>query len=279
MHRKWCRLVGLMTGVLATGCIPAGDGSPVPGRDALMAEWVQIANSPRNEWDVPRASLLVHEMDATGPDGLLPLFALLSDSAASTQARVLATITLAPVLRPALAETLVALTQPGVDEMGRSCAAQLLGDLSTPESTARLRELMRDASLSVRFTAVYRLLAAGDTEAQDVALQLWAIPELNANQRSSLVQGIPEPAAGRFIGVCKDAVLRSDLDLEARKRAVRLLVRSADPSGTAVLDQCASSDATSELRDLARAGAAALRAPGAEGEGGLGATAAAAGGN
>ena len=74
------------------GSQPGGAAGAAPSGD-FLAQWLEIANQGVQQWDVPRASLLVNQMAQSGPEGLEPMFKLLEDPAGKPEPKVLAKLT------------------------------------------------------------------------------------------------------------------------------------------------------------------------------------------
>ncbi len=241
------------------GSQPGGAAGAAPSGD-FLAQWLEIANQGVQQWDVPRASLLVNQMAQSGPEGLEPMFKLLEDPAGKPEPKVLATMTILPLLRPESVPRLLAMTEPKNEVTTRSCATQMLGMLASPEAEARTRALMKDPVLEVQFAAVYCLLRDGDAEAVSIMPELWKRPELSKNQRDSLISSIPMSAAAMAAAVCREAATDARLLPENRRHAIEILVSQGDAESLAVLEKCAQSDPDAGVRDFAKAGLEAAKA-------------------
>ena len=242
-------LVLILFAALANGCgpVPAPPkDSPEDGlRELHYQQWLSLAQAGPEAWDAPQAAEIAAKMAAAGPNGLEPLLALLEDPAAKSPVQVCAYISLTglagqyPEWFAGIVPRLLTLTQPNQSRTARGCATQLLGEIDTPEAQDRLRQLLSDDSLHVRFTAVYNLLLKGDPEAIQVAALMWKDPALNAHQRTSLVLGIPATHAPELSGICVEAVKDKELAWDVRGRAIEILGRAGGPEALPVLEECA----------------------------------------
>jgi len=272
--RRIERILGLilvLSAVALPGCElvpPPGQNPPETGKapaapansDSNTAKFLEIAARPTKDWDITAASLLATQMARSGPNGLDSLFNLLADPAAKGEAKVLVSIVLTPLVQKTMIPRLTAMTQPGQNLDTRSCATQLLGMLQDPEASKRVRELSRDPELRVQVTAVYCLMRRDDTEAMQLALELWKRPDLNANQRVTLVQEIPVSRAAMMTPICRDAALDTKLSANIRTHAVEVLMRAGTEDVIPILQQCSQTDPEPRLQAFAKAGLDALRA-------------------
>lgn len=266
------RFLVLALGVMAfQGCelvpppapgTPEGEKAPAAAANGNpdMAQFLEIANRSVKEWDITSASLLASKMARSGPNGADPLLDLLADPSVKGETKVLVTMVMVPMVRPPMIPRLIAMTQPGQNISTRSCATQLLGMVENPEAAKRTRELLHDPELRVQFAAVYCLMRDDDPEAIQLAVELWKRPDLELNQRVSLVQVIPLTRAVLMTPICREAALDTKLDPNARVHAVEVLVKAGTEDVMPVLQQCAQSDPEPRLRDFAKAGLDSLQA-------------------
>lgn len=205
------------------------------------------------------AAVMIGERLAAA-DRLDLLFATLGDAAANPKAKLLAVVSLTPLLRPEMTTQLAALTESDRETTTRACAAKLLGFIDDDGARARLRGLMNDAERRVRVTALLMLARAHDAQAVEALPALWADPETTTADRVELVLSLPDETSAKFEGIYKEAAVNHELDPEIRIRSVTALGEIGGPAASAVLERCAAEDPIPAVREMARAAADAIAA-------------------
>ncbi len=253
-----CELVPPPTGNTSDGSKASSAPGNPENAGSELTKFMEIAQRSIKEWDVPTASLLATQMARSGPKGADPLLDQLANPATKSEVKVLITMVMVPLVSPEMVPRLVAMTQPGQNEDTRGCATQLLGMVTIPDAVKRTRELLHDPDLRVQFAAVYCLMRDNDDEAINLAVELWKRPELNLNQRVSLVQVVPVARAAAMTPICREAAVDLKMDANTRVHAMEVLVKAGSEDAIATLKQCAENDPEPRIREYVKAGLASL---------------------
>ena len=219
--------------------------------DDILQAWKELPKAGLENMDTTSAAILAQQLSRTGPNGLKPLIDIIGDPASTPEAKVLAVISLTPLVDSGMAPRLMEMTAPGLDPTTRSCAAHLLGLLESPEITARLRALCDDEEQQVRTAATIVLVMRQDPEILDRIPEIWHSPETTMKQREDLAYMLPESFAATHPELM--GAIATDLDLAsgARQRALMFLGRFGTKSDILTLQTCATTDPDPALRALA----------------------------
>ncbi len=240
------------------GCRPDVQPPAASSPEEKHRQWLALADVPVENLDYSAAVMLGEQLAAE--DRLDLIFTTLGDASANPKAKLLAVVSLTPLLRPEMTSQLAALTESAREATTRACAAKLLGFIDDDGARARLRELMHDPERRVRVSAMLMLARAHDASAVEALPTLWADPETNAAERVELVLSLPDEGSARFEGIYKDAALDHALDPEIRMRSVTALGEIGNPGAAAVLERCAAEDPVPAVREMARSAADAIAA-------------------
>jgi hypothetical protein len=220
---------------------------------ALMQDWLQLPKAGFANMNREAAIVLTQEMAKGGPDGLKPLFDVLTDASGDPVAKVLATISLAGFvnLSPDFGPRLLDIAKNNTDETSRACAVNLLGFVNARDTDAWLKELAGSDVRRVRVEALLALIMRNDREALGKVAALWNDAETSEQVRSQLLNVLPEGRAGEFLDILTDALAHPKIDNGPRLRAVMLLARAAGSNEIPALQQCADKDASLQMRAMA----------------------------
>ena len=275
--RHMVTLFCLSAALLSAGCgigtetPPAAPEAAAPAAPApeapkqapgdVMAQWNTFAaGGGAALQDQARAEELGRALAANGAAALTPLLDIIAENPGDPLRKVCAVMTLTPVIVKDHEPRLLDLTAAGQDRVTRANAAHLLATLAVrnqagPETAARLRELYDDADAYVAHAAVLRMLTAGDPEAVQRAVALWALPETTLPERAQIVGGIPQAQWVAHLPLFMEAAANAELPRPARERAVQALADAGDASVLDTLRKIAETDADPALKKAAREGA------------------------
>ena len=243
---------------------PAAPDSPNAPKQApgdVMAQWNTFAaGGGAALQDQARAEELGRALAASGAAAMTPLLDVIAENPGDPLRKVCAVMTLTPVIMKDHEPRLLEMTAAGQDRVTRANAAHLLATLAVrnqagPETQARLRELYDDADAYVAHAAVLRMLTAGDPEAVQRAVALWAVPETTLPERAQIVGGIPQALWVMHLPLFMEAAANADLPLPARQRAVQVLADAGDASVLDTLRKIAEADPDPDLKKAAQEGA------------------------
>lgn len=212
-----------------SGCEFGGPGADKTldpeDRDALIEEWKRLSQGGLDPMNLAAGEAVAARLARRGPEELLPLLALLGATESSPTAKVYVTSCLTPFVTIDLQEPILALTVTEQEATTRACAVRLLGLIPSPDTTQRLRDLVSDPELRVRFEAHVMLVLHGDMDILALYPNLWDSGKLSEEQRSQLVMILPEDHAATLLPILREALIDVALDLPARQHALKLLAQ------------------------------------------------------
>jgi len=263
--RKFVAVV-ILTGVVAsglTGCAPpekmAQTAETITATpEELMALWREIPKAGIERMDVKTATLIAHGLSQIGPGGLDPIIDVLASPESEGPAKVLAVISLTPVLTEEMLPRLMTLTEAGNDTTTRCCAIDLVGLFQASEAEARMLALLEDDNHRVRTEATIMLLRRGHETGLTTVEAIWDHLETTDLHRTQIVLQIPETAYAQLERIFLEAVVNPKVEAPARQRAAELIGRHGGLAGAEALKQCAERDEVEEIRDIAAAGVEAI---------------------
>ncbi|HOC71669.1 MAG TPA: hypothetical protein PKL54_02580 [Candidatus Hydrogenedentes bacterium] len=245
----------------AAPAAPDAPDAPKQAPGDVMAQWNTFAaGGGAALQDQARAEELGRALAASGAAAMTPLLDVIAENPGDPLRKVCAVMTLTPVIMKDHEPRLLEMTAAGQDRVTRANAAHLLATLAVrnqagPETQARLRELYDDADAYVAHAAVLRMLTAGDPEAVQRAVALWAVPETTLPERAQIVGGIPQALWVMHLPLFMEAAANADLPLPARQRAVQVLADAGDASVLDTLRKIAEADPDPDLKKAAQEGA------------------------
>ncbi len=262
-------LCGLgMAGVISlalTACTPpekmarsAERVAPTPAE--MMAAWHEIAQADLKDMDVRTASAIARHLSQSGDGGLDPIIDVLASPDAEDKAKVLAVISLTPLLTPEMLPRLMAITEKDKDVTSRCCAINLVGLYTAPEAEARLLALLKSPIHRVKAEATIMLLMRGHEAGLDGIQAIWDHPETTGKHRTQITLQLPEKDYKRFERLFLEAVVNPEIEAPARQRAAEILGRNGGEAAAKALKQCAEKDAAEGVRAIATAGVEAIAA-------------------
>ncbi|HNR30190.1 MAG TPA: HEAT repeat domain-containing protein [Candidatus Hydrogenedentes bacterium] len=257
-HKHVFALYSAVCLLVLAGCRPDVQPPTESSPEEVYRQWLALADAPVDRIDFSAAVMLGEQLAAA--DRMDLVLDALGSPEANPKVKVLAVVTLTPLVRPEMESRLAELTAAANEATTRACAVKLLGFIDSDTARARLRELMGDAEHRTRVTATLMLARARDAEALDALPALWADPETGTSERIELVWSLPDEASERFAPIYKEAALDLELDPEVRIRAVTALGKIGDADAAEILDRCSVDDPVPAMREMARAALAALHA-------------------
>ena len=278
-------LAVLVIASMVLGCGGEEQASPIgneasqgPTIDQLLASWRNLANAPADKLDLSRAVALASELARQGEQGRL--IDVLGGKDETPVAKVLAVVSLSPVLSADMIDRLAALTSPENEVTTRAGATSLLAtmlfpDMRPPEIPGKfvsptgaqledirglLRELGDDPEFRVKLAALGGLSRTGDPEAADALAGLWNTPNLRPADRMEIFRALPNDNPQPHKKILMDAAQDTNLDPEIRVDAISYLGRIPEDDVLPVVDGVAKNDPSAGVREMAAQAAAALRA-------------------
>lgn len=207
--------------------------------------------------DFSTAQLIGSQLAKAGRVDLI--LGTLGDAAANPKSKLLAVVSLTPLVNNEMESQLIAFTAPEREATTRACAVKLLGFVDSDSARDRLTTLMDDPEHRVCVTAVLMLLRTGAPEALAKVAEVWASPETHATERTELVLSLPEARLGDFVPVLMDAAVNPDMDYESRRRAITALGQLGDATAIPALEAVAADAAIPALSESAQESLSAVR--------------------
>lgn len=233
--------------------------------EEILEAWKEIPKAGLDNMDTTTAVFLAQRLSEFGTEALTPLIDVIGNPESSPDAKILAVISLTPLLEAGMVPRLNELTAPGLDSTTRSCAAHLLGLIESPESVVRLRQLSEDAEQQVRMAAIIVLVMRQDPEILRRLPEIWQDPHITAKQREDLSYVLPDDFASGHLDLMASIVTDEELAMDARQRAILFLGRHGDDSVLPALRRCVDTATDPELRELAAGAIAAIEERAASG--------------
>jgi HEAT repeat protein len=257
---RWicCMAAAPLAMLLITGCAPKPQAeAPGMSVEELMAQWHDLAAAPFEEMDEQSAQIIATKL-AAKPGGKEALLAVLADPASTPQAKILAMISLQPVLTPDMEPRLAELTQPTQDPTTRATALQLLGAFDSDFARKRISDLLDDDAHTIRVTALALLLEAGRFDVLDRVDDLLADPATTNQDRARLISVLPATYYQTNPEVFFEALKNEALPPPVRAQAAGVLAFAGDDAAVAALRDAAENDPDETVRELAEAGLAMI---------------------
>lgn len=226
--------------------------------EELHQRWLRLAEVPAVDLDFSQAQYYGNQLVKAGRVDLI--LGTLGDAAANPKAKILAVVSLTPLVTTEMEPQLAELTGPEREATTRACAAKLLGFIDSDNARARLKALMDDAEHRVRVTAVLMLLRTGVPEALERVAAVWSSAETQAAERTELVLSLPEAKLSDFLPVLTDAAANPEMDFESRRRSITALGQWGDAAAIPALEAVAADATAPGLHELAQESLSAVRA-------------------
>lgn len=234
--------------------------------DQVIQAWHQLALAGADRIDAGTATIIAQKLLEDGPEGLRPILDALGDKDGNPVEKVLAVISLTPILMNEKSPELVAVleesflesTEPDAETATRACAAHLLAYLDTEAANARINALLDDSDHHVQKAATLAAIQQGRfPEAYNRIESLWDDEATTAQDRDQFVLVLPETS--EYNDIRAEAILNDDIAFETRMMALNVLGRVGDESVYDALAQCAEEAPEASIRDLAEKALASLK--------------------
>ncbi|MBW7865685.1 MAG: hypothetical protein GX580_05430 [Candidatus Hydrogenedens sp.] len=253
----------VLAGLLA-GCGGKAPAPPAKSPEELVAEWRQLAAAGRENFKPEAAAEIARLLAEGGPERLTPLLDVIAENPGVPDAKLLAVISLAPVVGEAHQARLIGMTAPDQERITRAQAAHLLTALvgrgqAGPDAVEKLRVLFGDPDSFVAHAALLGMLAVGDPEAVGRSLSLWEDPAVTPPERGKIVMDFPLNLVLEHLDLFSQAALDTALPQPARRHALYLLGTLGNASILDTLKTLAGSEQDPELREMAVKGAAEVQ--------------------
>ncbi len=264
-----CRYTCLIIGVISlAACSPRDASVPkvldspmaVESNTDLMGTWRSIPQEKLEDTDVNRAVEIAGQMAAQGPQGLEPIFEVLSSKDARPVEKIVATISLGPHVNKTHVSRLAALTNTGNDQTMRGCAIHLLGRIADAEADSRIRMLMEDPDSHVSKEAVFALLRRGDATAVQKVLELWKADTMTDENRNEIILAFPADRAKDNLFIYEEVICNPNIDAIARSHALNLLGMLGNTATVEKIEACLDTEKSPQMRDMMNAAKAAILA-------------------
>lgn len=260
MRRISFRTAALSTGLICiTACIPSSRDTVAPAGEAqpvktqapttaaeLLSEWKALAENGEAHLDDPRVVAIGTELKRLGLENLNPLLDALGDPQGKPGAKALAMNALRRVVEPSMAFRLREMCKPDQDGTTRTCAADLLARIPSPETIAFLKTLLNDSEKRVRIAALIGLLANDEPGIRTQVVEMYHQPDNTIQQRTAIILAIADFAKPEDSPVLAEAVVDEKFDAQARSTMISALGRVGDASAIDALAKCAEAQSLSE---------------------------------
>lgn len=168
------------------GQAPAGSETV----EQMVERWKELAKSAsRENPHIDEAFQLATDIAIQDPHALLSLLDLVSDPQSSPYTKVLATLSLAPVVGPHLAPRLIEMSKSENEATTRACATNMLRLVQTEEVTAVLRNLKTDTEPRVRLHAQIGLATRDPQERREV-YALYRQPDRSPEEKGTIIDAL-----------------------------------------------------------------------------------------
>ncbi|HUW61355.1 MAG TPA: HEAT repeat domain-containing protein [Candidatus Bathyarchaeia archaeon] len=234
--------------VVVPGQTPPG-GEPV---EQMVERWKQLAKSATRENPLlSETGALANEIAFRDPYALLSLLDLVEDEQSTPYVKVLATLSLAPVVGQHVAPRLIEMTKSEKDGTTRACATNMLRQIPTEEVMAVLRQLKTDSEPRVRLYAQIGLAVRDPKERQEVYV-LWRKPETAPDEKGMIIDALAMMPAVEDVPLMQEAAAATALAEGVRVLAVQTLGEIGSADQVAVLTTYSQSDPSEKVRAAAQ---------------------------
>ncbi len=262
----WVMVLVLLVAGLLPGCeapIPATppEGGPAESDADVWADWLAIADSEQETWDVAEAARLTGIL-AQRPQGLAPMLALIADPSRDGAVRVLVIMSLAPYRAslPPYESTIITLTEASQESGIRAVGTHLLGLVPTASAAEKTVALLEDEDRSVRESAMGVLVSFHGERIADRLVAFWEDPETTPQIREQLILGMEPELVDDHLKLFADAVTDQGLNAAVRYKAATVLGQLGGVVHRDALAHCAASDPDPHVKERAQGGLALLSA-------------------
>jgi len=266
-------LAGIVTiSVVLYGCGGAKDETPdgsgpvvaTPGAETvtsaedsetaeeMVERWKEIAKSAtRENPPLEETAELAAKIAVKNPHALLSLLDLVEDEQSSPYVKVLATLSLTPVIGPNVSDRLIEMAKSGNDGTTRACATNMLRQIPTDAVTAALKELKNDSEPRVQLYARIGL-ATRDVEERNNLYELWQKNEFSAEEKGTIVDALAASPAIKDIPLLLEVAADTEMQEGVRVLAVQTLGSVGGQEEVEALKKYAENDPSVRVKNTAQ---------------------------
>lgn len=243
---------------------PGGETAVAPDNsepvEQMVERWKKLAESAtRDNPPLDEATKLANEIAVRDPRALLSLLDLVEDEESAPHVKVLATLSLAPVMGPYVSDRLIEMTKPGKDGTTRACATSLLRQIPTEDVTAALKQLKNDSEPRVKLYAQLGL-ATRSVEERNNLYEMWKKGELSVQEKGTVIDVLAGSPAVKDIPLFQETAADKEFHEQARVLAVEALGKVGAEEQIDVLKNYAKDDPSNKVQIAAKAALDGLNA-------------------
>jgi HEAT repeat protein len=228
--------------------------------EQMVERWKQLAKSATRENPLlNETGALADEIAIRDPNALLSLLDLVEDEQSTPYTKVLATLSLTPVVGLHVGPRLIEMTKSGKESTTRACATNMLRQIPTEEVMAVLRQLKTDSEPRVRLYAQIGLATHDPKERQEV-YALWRKPETTADEKGTIISALAQMPALEDVALMQEAAAATTLNEGVRVMAVDALGQIGGSEQVPVLTTYSQSDPSEKVQAAAKTALEALNA-------------------
>lgn len=220
--------------------------------EQMVERWKQLAKSAARENPLlAETGDLANEIAVRDPQALLSLLDLVGDDQSTPYVKILATLSLTPIIGQHVAPRLIEMTKSEKESTTRACATNMLRQIPTEEVTAVLRQLKTDSEPRVRLYAQIGLATRDPKERQEV-YALWRKPETTADEKGTIIDVLAQMPALEDVALMQEAAAATTLNEGIRAVAVTTLGQIGGSEQVPVLTTFSQSDPSEKVRAAAQ---------------------------
>ena len=220
--------------------------------EQMVERWKQLAKSAARENPLlAETGELANEIAVRDPQALLSLLDLVGDDQSTPYVKILATLSLTPIIGQHVAPRLIEMTKSEKESTTRACATNMLRQIPTEEVTAVLRQLKTDSEPRVRLYAQIGLATRDPKERQEV-YALWRKPETTADEKGTIIDVLAQMPALEDVALMQEAAAATTLNEGIRAVAVTTLGQIGGSEQVPVLTTFSQSDPSEKVRAAAQ---------------------------
>ena len=234
---------------------PVLPGQTPPGAETveqMVERWKQLAKTATRENPLlNETGALAEEIAIRDPHALLSLLDLVDDDQSTPYVKILATLSVTPVVGQHVAPRLIEMTKSEKESTTRACATNMLRQIPTEEVTAVLRQLKTDSEPRVRLYAQIGLATRDPKERQEV-YALWRKPETTADEKGTIIDALSQMPAVEDVALMQEAAAATELNEGVRVMAIATLGQIGKAEQVPVLTTYSQSDPSEKVRAAAQ---------------------------
>ncbi|MCX5770289.1 MAG: HEAT repeat domain-containing protein [Candidatus Hydrogenedentes bacterium] len=239
---------------------PAAGQAVLPGQappggetvEQMVERWKQLAKSATRENPrLDEAGALADEIAIRDPHALLSLLDLVDDAQSTPYTKILATLSLTPVVGQHVAPRLIEMTKSEKESTTRACATNMLRQIPTEEVTAVLRQLKTDSEPRVRLYAQIGLATRDPKERQEV-YALYHKPETTDDEKGTIIHALSQMPEVVDVPLMLEAAGAATMVEGVRIVAIQTLGQIGNAEQVAALTTFSQSDPSEKVRAAAQ---------------------------